>query len=65
MMNRLVYRYLDDLLDVAFSHEVETAFDSVIFVLESLEFVVNFKKNEDETKLSFIEIELDTIKMKA
>ena len=64
MIDRLVYRYLDNLLDIISPHEVKTTFNSIIFILESLEFIINFKKNEDKTKLSFIEIELDIIKMK-
>ena len=64
-MSRLVCKYLDDLLDIASSHEAETAFDPVIFILEFLRFIVNSKKNKDETKLSFIEIKLNIIKMKA
>ena len=64
MINRLIYRYLDNLFNITFSHEAKIAFDSIIFVLEFLKFIINSKKNKDETKLSFIEIELNIIKMK-
>ena len=64
MINKLVYKYLDDLLDITFSHEAEITFNPIIFILESLEFIINFKKNKNETKLLFIEIELNIIKMK-
>ena len=64
-MNKLIYKYLNNLLDVAFSYEAKTTSDPIIFILESLKFIINFKKNKDEIKLSFIEIELNIIKMKA
>ena len=63
-MNKLVYKYLDDLFDITFSHEVETISNSIIFILEFLEFIINFKKNENKIKLLFIKIELNIIKIK-
>lgn len=66
-MNRLICKYFDNLFDVISSHETETAsikIDPIISVLKSLRFIVNYKKNEDETKLSFTKIELNTVKMK-
>lgn len=67
MIKRLICKYLDNLFDIILSHEIKMTFiqiDPIISVLESLEFVINAKKNKDETKLLFIEIELNIIKMK-
>ena len=64
MISRLVYKYLNYLLDIIFSYKIDITFNLIIFILEFLEFIINFKKNKYKTKLLFIEIELNIIKMK-